>query len=70
MKLELAVDYWTDFVGAFDPRKVVILVKRAFPETIIDPTDYAAERLHPTVPFISVRFSEPRCTRGQLHRAR
>ncbi len=45
MRLEVTINYWADFVGTFDPGKVVRLVKRAFPETVIDPTDYQAARL-------------------------
>ena len=45
MKLAVRIDYWTDFVGVFDPGKVVELVKRAFPETVVDPTDHQAEKL-------------------------
>lgn len=45
MKLAVRISYWTDFVGTFDPGKVVGLVMRAFPETVVDPTDHQAARL-------------------------
>jgi hypothetical protein len=45
LKLAVRISYWTDFVGTFDPGKVVGLVKRAFPETVVDPIDYQAARL-------------------------
>jgi hypothetical protein len=44
-RLCLRINYWTDYVGTFDPRKVVGLVKRSFPETVIDSTDHQDVRL-------------------------
>ena len=41
----LHIDPWSDYVGAFDPRKVIGLVKRTFPETVIDWTDHQDMRL-------------------------
>lgn len=45
MRLGIRIPYWTDSVGTFDPRKVVEQVARAFPETVVDPTDHQAVRL-------------------------
>lgn len=45
MTLAVRINYWTDFVGAFDPKKVVRQVKHTFPETVVDETDYQAARL-------------------------
>ena len=44
-RLCLRISYWTDFVGTFDPRKVIGLIWRAFPETVIDWTDHQDVRL-------------------------
>lgn len=44
-RLALRINYWTDYVGTFDPSKVMAMVKRAFPETIIDWTDHQEARL-------------------------
>jgi hypothetical protein len=51
--LTLRINYRTDCVGAFDPQKVVGLVKRAFADTIIDPLDYQEMRLKRELDFFS-----------------
>ena len=40
-------------MGAFDPWKVVGLVKRAFADTVIDPVDYQEMRLKRELDFFS-----------------
>ncbi len=43
-RLELTIDYWTDFVGTFDPWKVLGLIKQAFPQMTSDNVDFQQER--------------------------
>lgn len=45
MRIGVRLNYWSEFVGTFDPLKVVARIRRDFPEAIVDPTDYDAEKL-------------------------
>ena len=44
-RLEIRLDFWDDFVGAFEPMKVIRQLKAAFPEVELDPTDHQQVRL-------------------------
>src|SRR2546429_113641 len=41
MILEAALAYWDDHVATFDPEKVVGRLLAAFPDAVVDPTDYS-----------------------------
>jgi hypothetical protein len=44
-RLGIALDFWDDAVGAFEPAKVLRQLRLAFPEAEIDPTDHQRVRL-------------------------
>lgn len=43
--LQLELDFWDDFVGAFEPAKVIRQLRRTFPQVDVDPTDQQEVRL-------------------------
>lgn len=43
--LGLRLDFWDDTAGAFEPAKVVRLLRRTFPDAEVDPTDHQHIRL-------------------------
>ncbi len=68
MRFTLRINYSTDCVGAFDPWKVVGLVKRAFAQTIIDPVDYQEMRLKRQLDFFS-QIPDPERRERMIRRA-
>jgi hypothetical protein len=45
-RISLELSYWTDFVGTFDPWKVLWRIKKTFPSAAIDTTDHQEVRLN------------------------
>jgi hypothetical protein len=45
-RISLELSYWSDFVGTFDPWKVLWQVKKSFPSAVFDLTDHQEVRLN------------------------
>jgi NAD(P)H-hydrate epimerase len=61
-QLYLEINYWTDYVGTFDPKKVIGLIRGVFPETVIDWTDYQDARLRQELEYFASIPEPPRET--------
>lgn len=57
--LGLELDFWDDAVGAFEPAKVLRLLRRAFPDAEVDPTDHQQVRLLRELEFWSRLGDDP-----------